>query len=78
MSGVQIFPNPVSDDLKILHHNGLIKEIQVYDAVGKLITRRIDMSNSILIKTTHWSKGLYIVLVEDENGYNEPFKIIKQ
>lgn len=76
--GFQVFPNPVQDELIILNGKGVIKSADVYDSVGKLITKKNSISQNISIKTTHWSKGLYIVLVEDENGNQKPFKIIKQ
>jgi hypothetical protein len=77
-AGVKVFPNPVRDELSLIHSNGFITNVRVYDSLGKLIIQRDNLSHNISIKTTHWSKGLYIVLVEDENGNTKPFKIIKQ
>jgi len=78
MPGVQVFPNPVQDALQIVHSSGVINNVRVYDPLGKLILQRNNTTQNITIQTTHWSKGLYIVLVEDENGNQKPFKIIKQ
>jgi len=78
LPGVQVFPNPVLDELNLVHSNGFIQNVHVYDPLGKLIIQRGNLSQNITIQTTHWSKGLYIVLVEDENGNQKPFKIIKQ
>lgn len=78
MSELHVFPNPVQDELQIADNRGLIKNIQVYDPVGKLLINRSVLSRNVSIQTTHWSKGLYIILVEDENGNTKPFKIIKQ
>lgn len=75
---IQLFPNPVQDELLITHSTSIITNVRVYDALGKLITQKDEAAQSISIKTTHWSKGLYIVLVEEENGNQKPFKIIKQ
>lgn len=78
MPWVQVFPNPVQDELNIAYSNGFIENVRVYDPVGKLIIQRSNRSQNISITTTHWSKGLYIVLVEDENGDQKPFKVVKQ
>lgn len=78
LPGVQVFPNPAQDVLQIFHNSGVINIVQVYDPVGKLISTSNNATQNISIETTHWSKGLYIILVEDENGKQKPFKIIKQ
>lgn len=78
ISGIQVFPNPVQDEMQIVYSDGIIANVRVYDPVGKLILLRSNLSQNISITTTQWSKGLYIVLIEDENGNQKPFKIIKQ
>ena len=74
---IQVYPNPTSDVLKIASSK-ILSSIQVFNPIGQLILSLRESTNETTIETTHWSKGLYILKVEDENGHQQTFKITKQ
>jgi hypothetical protein len=74
---IQVYPNPTTDILKI-NSSSEITSIQVFNPIGQTILSLEVSSNKSSIETTHWSKGLYILKVEDENFHQQTFKIIKQ
>ena len=59
-----IFPNPTSGKFTIDLDN--IKEIKVYSSNGKLVYSNI--SNEKIIDVSRFSKGVYLVKIETENG----------
>lgn len=75
----KIHPNPVKDILYIKNSdNILISSIRLLDIMGKLIWESKGINNTLEIDVKSYSKGLYILQIEYENGSTKTKKIIKQ
>jgi len=72
--------NPVKDELSIEGLNQSIKQISVYDLLGKqVITNNpSDDTTSVNLDVSSLTSGLYIVKLEGENGQSFTKKIIKE
>jgi len=73
---IQIYPNPATDFVK-LSSSTVVTDLKIYNPIGQLIASHKPHSTAFSIQTTHWSKGLYILKVEDENNHQQTFKITK-
>ena len=73
-----IYPNPVTILLSIDNSNSTIRKVNVYDIYGKLIYSSIKNEMNISIDFSNFSKGVYVV--EMENTYKEVSrrKIVKE
>jgi hypothetical protein len=71
--------NPVKDELSIEGLNQSIKQIAIYDLLGKqVLISDIDDSESVKLDVSSFTSGLYIVKIEGENGASITKKIIKE
>lgn len=75
-----VINNPVKDQLTIEGLNQSIKQISVYDLLGKqvMISNFSDNETSINLNVSSLNSGLYIVKLEGENGASFTRKIIKE
>jgi hypothetical protein len=64
--GVQVFPNPVADELTIRTSAGEAHRICVFDSFGrKVLEQKLDTpSHLIQIPTLDWASGLYFLQIE--------------
>jgi hypothetical protein len=70
--GIAVYPNPVSSTLNI---TGLENSTsQLYNSIGQLVLS----SNLSTIDLNRLDRGLYILIVEDENKNQTNFKILKK
>lgn len=68
-----VFPNPVTDELKIDAKDIAIKQIKLFDTFGKKVLE----TNNLAIKLNNFTAGMYLVTIEtDSKTYSK--KIIKQ
>jgi hypothetical protein len=77
LNGISVYPNPSKDVVHITGEN--IKEVKIINCLGQQIATGRNLRNdAIIINTTNFNKGLYIVQVLLVNGkvYNE--KLIVQ
>lgn len=74
---INVFPNPVKDVLKIVSSRNMEK-IRVYDVSGQVI-KNVDIRNrnEFTLNLCCMSRGLYIGVVQFENGDTESVKINK-
>ena len=72
-----LYPNPIVDNLSIISKGTIAHhlELQVLNMAGERIFTT-QFSNAIEIKTSHWSKGIYLLKIEKE-GVIFSRKIIK-
>lgn len=79
--GYVIFPNPTSDEIKILFHSPLESDykIEVYDAIGKIILKTMMYKDSfgVTLDFSPFAKGMYSVYLMNINGERILEKIIK-
>lgn len=69
---ISIYPNPVKD---ILYFEKEVQKVIVTDLTGKVLSVQ---SNSTQIDMSSFQNGVYLVVIEQENGTKETNKIIKQ
>ena len=63
----RIFPNPAEDNINIGNIQKPLSFV-VFDAQGRIVWKQIQKtSGRVQIPTTHWSRGIYILLDSDGN-----------
>ena len=80
---VQVFPNPFLNNFNLYLHNFTAHkgDIKIYDAKGSLVFNENILLNSSLyttINTQSFSKGIYIIKIETDDGFRYLKKILKQ
>jgi hypothetical protein len=74
-SQISLYPNPVSDILKIENNNGfLIKSIKLYNSLGQLV---LEKNEGNQIDVSGLANALYLVEIETDKGVVTK-KIMKQ
>ena len=74
-NNIQVYPNPASGLLKISNSNFVkIKMVEVYNIYGQKINSKFH-DNQIDLNSV--MAGMYIVKIEDENGKQGIFKVMK-
>jgi glucose/arabinose dehydrogenase len=77
--GISIYPNPAKDYFTIENKNKHELSIKIYDASGKLIVSQNGQSlETVTINTSGFSRGLYLLVAEDVNGYSFKSKVMIQ
>ena len=74
------FPNPVSDELHLIHLD-LESKIQIFDIVGRKYDVEVIPNpelQGVKIDLSHLDPGTYVVQIFSEKGMTKNFKIIKQ
>lgn len=74
-----LYPNPASDFVQINLQNDSdkIKNVTIYDMVGKAITSATDINSSeAKIATSELSKGLYLIEITSNNNLKQTKKLI--
>ncbi|MCL2074170.1 MAG: T9SS type A sorting domain-containing protein, partial [Marinilabiliaceae bacterium] len=63
-----IYPNPTNNNF-VIKSDEIIHSVNIYDLQGRLIFELNEINNiSIDIKSSDWTKGVYIVLVKTDSG----------
>ncbi len=80
---MQVFPNPFLNNFNLYLHNFTAHkgDIKIYDAKGSLVFNENILLNSSLyttINTQSFSKGIYIIKIETDDGFKYVKKILKQ
>lgn len=77
---VNIYPNPVKDNLFIQRQNGSNSNtnIVITDASGKVVYQNVNsLSSTLEVQTSNWSRGIYIVKLNSDEG-SSTIKIVKE
>ena len=74
---VGLYPNPVIDHLTI-SSNGENQLITIYDLEGRAMEVLAPQTNLNRIDLSYLSSGLYVAVIEDNNGQTSRHKIIKK
>jgi len=70
---IQIYPNPTNGQLTINNEQLTIKNVELFDFVGKKLVSQFTIHNSLIeIDISHLANGMYFLKVD-----NKMFKIIK-
>lgn len=75
LSDIQLFPNPVVDNIYIKGMEGQAFDYEITDAQGKLIMS-IEGSNDDQIDVSHLAKGVYMLKLND--GNSGVYRFVKQ
>jgi aminopeptidase N len=80
---VQIFPNPFADNFNLYLHNFKASKayLKIYDAKGSLIfNETLSLNGSLYreINSQSFPKGIYILNLKTDDGFNFVKKILKQ
>lgn len=72
VSKVSVYPNPVKD---ILYFEQEIQKVIIIDVTGKVLSTQ---NNSTQIDMSAFQNGVYLIVIEQENGGRETKKVVKQ
>jgi hypothetical protein len=76
-SNVSIYPNPSKGLFTVASKgNASIAAIQAIDVMGKTVYTKTTQSNSLEVDLTQMNKGLYMVIIKDENGNEFSSKVV--
>lgn len=80
---ISYYPNPVKDELYIkweLINDNVVKEIQLYDVGGKLLTtiNNLENTNYTNLQFSELPVNIYLVLMVYKNGDIKSIKIVKE
>jgi len=67
VSSLKIYPNPVNDQLTIENQESVIKEVRVYDILGREMNKSYPNDLKTTINTNHLIEGIYILKIKTEN-----------
>jgi hypothetical protein len=76
-SNFQVFPNPTSSTIQIKSQLS-ITELRIYDVAGKLLLNPNSSQVIEELNISHLAKGLYVLVVQFENGAEQSVSFIKQ
>jgi hypothetical protein len=71
---LNVIPNPASDQFKILTKKTGNVSLQVYDALGRVCSN-FHFEKEMLVNTSEWTNGLYILQFNFENGDTKSMKL---
>lgn len=75
---ILVFPNPFSDELRMVSDNKPIKEVILFDMSGKQIKRYENLNTKeYKLNASHLPSGNYLVSVRTEDGV-ETYKVVKK
>jgi len=66
-NGISIYPNPAKTFFTIENPENKESQLEIFDARGIIIYQTTLRSNPELIKTNDWAKGLYLIVIHQEN-----------
>ncbi|MDA3868181.1 MAG: T9SS type A sorting domain-containing protein [Salinivirgaceae bacterium] len=80
VSQLSLYPNPIVNVLNIdLRAENLMNpQVQIYDAVGKLVKARALSQKSTGIDVADMANGVYFVKIMDDNSVIETRKVVKR
>ncbi len=74
-TNLDIYPNPTSGLLKISNPNSIkINRVEVYNIYGQKVGAKFDNNT---IDLNYFKPGVYLVNIQDENGKQGTFKVVK-
>jgi hypothetical protein len=64
-SGINLFPNPASNNITIHSENGTINSVKLYTTAGKLVKEEANLSsNHVNLNNLNLTEGLYLCSIE--------------
>jgi hypothetical protein len=80
LNNIVVYPNPFSNKLTVSSINQIEKvaKIEVYSAIGALITRVLVKTDETIIDTASFAKGIYLIKLTSDAGHMIIKKMVKQ
>ncbi len=76
INGLEIYPNPVSNDVVYISAKARLNSINVYNMVGQNVKRINAINNTqVAIDMSELKQGMYILTIESNNGDSNTHKI---
>jgi hypothetical protein len=77
--GLKLYPNPANASVTVALSSGEIKNLIVTAIDGKtVLIRSVDSQNQFTLDITAFSKGIYLITIEDSEGNIQTEKLIKE
>ncbi len=73
--GLEMYPNPANETLKIELNNAQQMEINLFDLSGKHLQQLL-IEKSVRIDTKQWENGVYLIEFKDERGEIQRAKFV--
>lgn len=73
---INVFPNPILDQLNIIVDNTDVTEIIFFDITSRVLFRK-QFTNKISLNTTHFVKGMYFYKISNKKGILKNGNVIK-
>jgi hypothetical protein len=73
--GINIYPNPVSNNLNI-ECEERIDNLELYDALGRMLIREENVLGNASIDVSNLDNGIYILKIRTAKGSGE-YKVVK-
>jgi hypothetical protein len=74
LAEINVFPNPVNNQLNISGFNKSSYSVEIYNAVGKF---QLSVNNINTVDVCNLTKGIYFVKIQVDN-YSKIIKFVKQ
>lgn len=74
---INIYPNPVSDQLIIDFSVHDVQRLNILHSVGAVIESAIPLRSRITVNTSTWTPGVYIIQVVDQNNRSHSYRVVK-
>ena len=76
---VNLFPNPVVDNLSIsLSETANVEQIELYNTAGTLMATEKNINKTVNMSMNNYDNGIYIVRIKFKNNYSTVYKVVKQ
>jgi hypothetical protein len=66
--GINVFPNPLSDETTLLFSNSEFKKIKLYNSSGQLVMEDSCKSTNYILKRNNLASGIYLLLSEEKTA----------
>jgi hypothetical protein len=77
LNDLMVMPNPNSGEFVVELSKGLIKNVTVYDLMGRQILQKVSDNDKVFIDITSFASGIYYVKVQSETNF-KVIKVVKQ
>jgi hypothetical protein len=76
---IKVFPNPANEFITISGLDESFKgELSVFNSEGKILQRKKIEGSQAVIETSHLSQGVFLILLQSENGFSITEKFVKE
>ncbi len=78
LTSTRVLPNPFSDFIYVYQPEGASEGmITIKDITGRLVFNSIIMSNTMVIPTSYFKPGIYLLSIANPHGYKQAEKLVK-